>query len=393
MAKQTNMLRKMYLFSEGSVQKLKELDEAEKEFTELDKRMRKILYDKKLAGHTKWLLYNNLLQKYNNLRRKMSNAYNMEKAQLAEATDKSKKSISPEKSSVAQNPFDANIHDNIPDFQELDFSSEFEQRNNSEFFNNLEHRLSGNGELETLSPNSSRRLSAASTAAEARKSAIPFRHHLMNEPSFIRDDSRNLTNPNMTILEEDSDIEAEIEHEKKKKKNERKNSVSLLINDHVYSIHKDDEDDFREFAAEEFTKYPEQDKLLNSRFQMYKKRKNKEFQDQLEAEKILVEAEKQKNKKRKEELEIQKKREENRKSANQKQLSEDQLAHWSGMDETVGTKKQKTQVTKAVKKERLSQPSVANAYPKVKNTRSNTRALAASTQKGRGKNTRWFRMM
>lgn len=75
MAKETKLLRKMYLLSDASVQKLKELDDAEKEFTTLDHRMKKILYDKKLTGHTKWMLYNNLLEKYNNLRRKMSREY------------------------------------------------------------------------------------------------------------------------------------------------------------------------------------------------------------------------------------------------------------------------------------------------------------------------------
>lgn len=123
MAKETKLLRKMYLLSDASVQKLKELDDAEKEFTTLDHRMKKILYDKKLTGHTKWMLYNNLLEKYNNLRRKMSREYETTK-------DKRKKIESNTQTETRVNPFDLNIRDNIPEFDEFGFSNGAENRNN-----------------------------------------------------------------------------------------------------------------------------------------------------------------------------------------------------------------------------------------------------------------------
>lgn len=296
MAKETKLLRKMYLLSDASVQKLKELDDAEKEFTTLDQRMKKILYNKKLTGHTKWLLYNNLLEKYNNLRRKMSQEYGKTKDSRKKIeTDTQTETHQKQQAAPRVNPFDMNIHDNIPDFDELDFSNEFENQNNSEFFNNLENRIIGEGELEPLSPNSSRRLSAFSVASASKKSTNPLRHHLMPDPTFIHDESYNFNNPNNTIPEEE--LSGEIQTTPKKKAVKPKNSVTLFLNNHNYSIHKDDEHDFREFAADEFKKYPMQDKLQDWRFQLFKKRKNEEFIKQMEAEKQLVENEKIKAKK------------------------------------------------------------------------------------------------
>lgn len=394
MAKETRLLRKMYLLSDASVQKLKELDDVEKAFTTLDKKMKQILYNKKLSGHTKWLLYSNLLQKYDALRRRMGHEYDV-KIQSSKKNDSEVQTDNANKT----NPFNQNIHDNIPDLNDLDFSNDFEQRNNSEFYNGLENHIIGEGELEQLSPQSSRRLTAFSTASASKKSVVPLRHHLMQDPSWLGDDSHNLMNPDNTILEEEEspvydedrgEEEPNEEYRLPPPPKKQKNSVSIELKGHVYSIHKDDVDDFRDFAAEEFTTYPKQEKLMNSRFQMWKKRKNKEFEELMKAEKIMIE--KEKKRKRIEEAALAKKMENNRREEEKKRREEERALHWSGT-ESVSSKNRKSkspvakQKTKSRGKEQLS---VAAFFPKTKQgpARMTTRS---NFQKGGGI-VKWFRM-
>lgn len=381
MAKETKLLRKMYLLSDASVQKLKELDDAEKEFTTLDHRMKKILYDKKLTGHTKWMLYNNLLEKYNNLRRKMSREYETTK-------DKRKKIESNTQTETRVNPFDLNIRDNIPEFDEFGFSNGAKNRNNNEFFNNLENKIDGEGELEPLSPTSNRRLSAFSVASTSKKSSNPIRHHLMQDPTFTPDESYSLANPDNTIHEIESDEETPVLL--KKKTHKPKNSVTLFINDHNYSIHKDDEDDFRDFAADEFKKYPMTEKLQDWRFQLFKKRKIKEFQEQMAAEKLMVDNEKKKAEKRKAEAEMAKLMDQNRREEEDNNREEEHIQHWSGASTT--NRKSKSPIKKRIKivvpRIKPQQPSMAEVFVKTKPTRAVTRLQ----QKGKGKSVRWYHM-
>lgn len=126
MAKETKQLKKMYLLSEAAVERLKQLDEVEKEFTVLDKRMKKILYSKKLKGHTKWIMYNHLLQKYNELRRKMSNEYHKELNAKKSSTENKTMETQTNATSPPTNPF-GNIYQ--PNFDDLEFENEFENQN------------------------------------------------------------------------------------------------------------------------------------------------------------------------------------------------------------------------------------------------------------------------
>lgn len=400
MTKETKSLRKMYLLSDTTVQKLKDLDDAEKEFTILDKRMKQILYNKKLPPTTKWMLYNNLLVKYNNLRRQMSNEYHTEydRRRKYDSTAQTDYATAPRRLSDAviepfgrptgtYNPFDANIKTNLPDFDKLDFSNDFEKQKHSEFFHNLAGDIHGVGDNEPATPSSSHRLSVASQASTRKKSVNPLRHHLMVEPSFIHDTTPDFDRTMLsdTPIEEEEEEQAEEEEKEpspapKKKRGREKKSVTIDLNDFSYSVHKDDEDDFREFAAEELTKYPMQTKLENWRFQQFKKRKNKEFKDLMEAEKSMVEEEKKREKRRRSEAQQDQQNEEIQTTEKAQRRKIEQREHWANANLS-GIKRDSTSPVK--KKVLRKQPSVAIKFPK---TKSNVK------QGGKGKIVRWYNM-
>lgn len=150
------------------------------------------------------------------------------------------------------------------------------------------HNIEADGALPSLTPEQNRRLSAASQA-------LPLRHRLTTDPSFILNDSHNLSLDPIPENDSDSDIVTPPRNAKPR------DSVTLFLKGQNYSIHKDDEDDFREFAAEEFTKYPLQNTLHDYRFQLWKKRKDKEFQDAMQEEKNRVEKEKKRLERQREE--------------------------------------------------------------------------------------------
>lgn len=327
MSKESTNLRKMYLLSDSSMQRLKELDKIEKEFTELDKRMKKILYSKELNAHDKWILYNDVLGKYNELRRQMAadvkhknkptpkkNSTTMETQ-----TDDHELPQQQRRASVPNNPFTENIRTNVPDINGLSFANEFENQNNDDFYQDLEYNLSDTGNLEPISPNSSRRLSAATFA-------IPLRYNLNNDPSWLNDS--RVTNWETTpqrqlgpayymtprplgptyfntpihtpsvprpIFEADEEAEmtnAVAETLAPQKRAKEKTNLNITLYGNTYSINKDDEYDFREFAAESFGKSPHKE-LTDADFQKFKKRKMIEFKQRMEEEKQNVENERE----------------------------------------------------------------------------------------------------
>lgn len=394
----------MYLMSDAAVEKLKELDDAEKMFSVLDRQMKKVLYSKKLPPQTKWILYTNLLTKYDNLRRSMSQTY------YAQKNNQKKISSETQTPTEQPNPFDRPNRTHIPDLDGLDYSNDFESRDNSHFFNVLENNILGEGEQEPLSPNSSRRLSAFSVASATKKSLVPMRHHLVPEPSWIGDETTPLTNAEKTIIEEEEPIEIIESPEKPKKKTKSKDSVSITIGDWVYTIHKDDLLDFKDFAYEEQLRYPHQDRLIDSRFQEWKKRNNREYRERMEAEEKMIAAEKEREKIRKKEEAAAAVAEKSRKDQEINQRNEEYLLHWTGADKIPSTsrksispepepktpvKKTKTATVKAKK-----QVSVARISPKIKSARE-TRILARQAlqnktrenlQDGKGMPLQWVSM-
>lgn len=287
MANDAKLLRKMYLLSDVSVKKLKEIEAIERQFSSLDNQMKKVLYNKALNNYTKWHMYNNLLQQYNHLRQQLKDQHSATKKQENTSIQTQTNSDVNENK---PNPFEANERTNIPDIADLDFASDFENRNNSEFFNNLENNYYSNGVQESLTPEQKNRLSVFSTASVLKKSAPVLRHHLVPEMTFTNNDSYDLSNPNQTILEEDEILPsppATLEPEtppKKKKTLKPKISQNIEIKGNVYSLHVDDVDDFREFAADEFKRYPMQTVLTDQRFRQWQKRKENEFRRRLSAE-------------------------------------------------------------------------------------------------------------
>lgn len=75
MTNQNKMLKKMFLLNETSFQKIKDIEDTERNFNALDKHMRAILYNKKLNDHEKLVQYTELLEKYLKLRKQLLTKY------------------------------------------------------------------------------------------------------------------------------------------------------------------------------------------------------------------------------------------------------------------------------------------------------------------------------
>lgn len=109
MAKDSKLLKKMYLLSESTFQKIKDIEDTERNFTTLDRAMREILYNKKNNTHDKWQKYLNLLNKYIMLRKQLV-------ARHGETTDKKTEDKTQKKVNdhSKKNPFDDIDNTNFP---------------------------------------------------------------------------------------------------------------------------------------------------------------------------------------------------------------------------------------------------------------------------------------
>lgn len=103
MTKDNRLLKKMFLLNESSFQKIKEIEDTERNFNALDKAMRAILYNKKLNNHEKLMQYTELLEKYLKMRKQLI-------AKYGEDSVKSH-SIKEEKPT---NPFESAVKNNFP---------------------------------------------------------------------------------------------------------------------------------------------------------------------------------------------------------------------------------------------------------------------------------------
>lgn len=68
MAKELQQLKKYYLLTDESIKKLRETEAAENQFSVLDHRLKKILYNNRLTGYNKFVLYMDLFNKIYQLR-------------------------------------------------------------------------------------------------------------------------------------------------------------------------------------------------------------------------------------------------------------------------------------------------------------------------------------
>lgn len=428
MSKENKLLRKYYLLTDASVKRLKEIEEAEKEFSILDRKMKQLLY-RKLPPYSKWQLYNSLLTKYDALRRQMYHKFGEKKVEKKtnEMEIQTDKIQTPAKDTT--NPFDDS---NAVEYNRLDFMNDFENRDNSRFYNSLETELNGRGELNSLTPNSSRRLTAASVASATKKSAVPMRHHLMAEPSWLHDDSRLADN---TIFEEDGDDDdndvanannaprpststaAQGEYVLAPPKRQysiagpgkdrtRKNSLSLALDGVVYHVHRDDYEDFKEFAAERRKKSPKT-MLYEKEFLKWQKKKDTEFEQRMAQERQFIakaaEIDTQRKQQKKDDQlaqlvakrraeEEERRKEEDRAAlfAEQEEVAPKSRNRRSGEHKpsTKGARKQKGKTTVV-----NAQPSVAKIFVKTKsNTDRDDRAAKRQAQRGDGKRIRWIRI-
>lgn len=76
MLRDAKLLKKYYLLSPSSFEKMKEIEATERTFNVFEKAMHSLLYkNSKLNEHDKWMKYNELLNKYLNLRNRLISKY------------------------------------------------------------------------------------------------------------------------------------------------------------------------------------------------------------------------------------------------------------------------------------------------------------------------------
>lgn len=106
MTNQNKMLKKMFLLNETSFQKIKDIEDTERNFNALDKHMRAILYNKKLNDHEKLVQYTELLEKYLKLRKQLLTKYGENTLKTPNEPKKQKQGV--------ENPFDSANMKNFP---------------------------------------------------------------------------------------------------------------------------------------------------------------------------------------------------------------------------------------------------------------------------------------
>lgn len=87
MAKDSKALKKMYLLSESTFQKIKDIEDAERHFSTLDKAMKSVLYNNKISNHKKLTQYTALLDKYMLLRKQLVAKYGETEVKRREITN------------------------------------------------------------------------------------------------------------------------------------------------------------------------------------------------------------------------------------------------------------------------------------------------------------------
>lgn len=481
-----NQLKKYYLMTDESMKKLREINEAEKQFSTLDQRLKKILYNKRLSGHNKYILYSQLFNKLQQLRAEYLKKYNTKNNEIKSTqtsdlgipiqtqTEENNTNVNirttatevDENANENENTLDllnssrplihrralnrsipinnrrANrtqfnaseidrpvlnaspilnatstpIHNRSPanvqsparqyrDPRVVNDSPHFEPNESSEAdsyetqlneslpdFNNLAineppksrdpfwmshidwEEIMDTGMLEAYTPEQNRRLSVASMVSAQKKRAV-------QQPTYSEEDGAvgggsNEDQNNMTII----DGPPSNPH------------VTISINDVEYSVPVADEDDFREFAAEEVTKDPNIMNISRSKFVAFQKRKNREYHQRMKDEAKLkrkVEKREQKNNLANELAQADRVR--------QLQIQENNWdAHnvAAASTSTPKTAKKKTPKSKKKKAKTPSQldktqPSVAEQFQKVKNTPNSSFKQAGS---GNKKKVRWVEL-
>lgn len=128
MARDSKLLKKMYLFNETTFQKIKDIEDTERNFNALDKEMHDILYSKKMNAHEKLTKYKQLLEKYIYLRKQLLTKYGNQDDKLDQIKRK-------RNSSLRNSSFPENVDKNNP------FESQLENTNFprlSNIFNNTD---------------------------------------------------------------------------------------------------------------------------------------------------------------------------------------------------------------------------------------------------------------
>lgn len=378
MAKEVKQLRKYYLLTDESMKKLREIENIEKQFSAVDRRLKKILYNRRLSAHNKYLLYAELFNKLQQLRQNLQMKYNTpgkkpDEIKVIQAatepalqsvetpiltneisrqpdldqsltihrraptgnaslplanrtvitTDRlnvtspsqnrgSPQNITPGLSPVAnatstptrrRSPMmqyrDSNqssdLNDSsITESENMNTSSSYTGESDESFpeMDNLaingpadEHKprdpfwmstidwdkMDALGNLEPQTPQQQRRLSVAAMASASRKRAAQRTEYDEQDGAV----GGNTDVANLTIVDAPAP--------------QQRNSelVTIPINGVDYNILVEDEDDFRDFAAEEVRRDPNILDISSSKFEAYKAQKDKEFKKRLRAEKKL----------------------------------------------------------------------------------------------------------
>lgn len=447
MSRQMKQLRKYYLMTDESMQKLKDIANTEKLFSMLDRQLKKVLYNKRLTGYNKFLLYSQLLGKLHQLRKERdkkfgtqskanretkatmtSNDLSTQTAALVNeipvqtfadeqmyrtpantsiqsSVNETAPNVTPINETIADtlaqnqdmsqgndqsyflhpantdraNPFASPIDYELPNLENLTVNEKQLASNYDPKFTSKLNWSEIDGELEAQTSPQKRRLSAAAMASASKKSAKQIPVTYDEEDGAVGGYTNESDDPNLTIIDSPVRFRANPDH------------INMTINGIRYDMPAYDRDDFGEFAAEEFKKYPNLKSVSPTRFASWKKRKEKEYSARLREERRLI----HEVKKREEENSLAKEMEEVQRQKNAQQNEVNWNAHHYAAASATSTPKTKTKTppragtSKAKTPPRVdpNQISVAEIYKKTKNIKT-----PYNKQSGDGKKMRWIQL-
>lgn len=429
-------LRKYFLMTDESMAKIRALNDAEKRFSVLDHKLKKVLYDNKLSAYNKYFLYWQLFNKMQQFRQNFHKKYNQQatpnatsstqtsvlnnviSTQTNDSLNNSSINVSnipststPTNTSQSSNERTSSINElqvnplmQYRDQSMVTDESLFEPASTSNenpvirqlnyTLPNLDALNIADGQTKTTydpkflttidwdEVNDFGNIEPQTPAQQRRFSAAAMasgakKKTNKTQPVYTEDDGalglEDQNDPNLTVVYTP-------EHHRKL------NYVTIPINGVEYSVPVDQKDDFSEFAAEMLARNANVEKLTDEDFQAFKNRKDAEFAKMLAEEKQLKERVQQREEQASlaQELEA---------AANVKN-SKRKINNWEAIhsaaaaSSTPKPKKQK----KTPNKVDTNQPSVSEMFKKTKNVSTSVNNKQAGAGKKKMKKLRWVEL-
>lgn len=350
MSKQLNQLRKYHLMTEESMKKLREIEGAEKQFSAIDKRLKRILYNKQLTGYNKFILYSQLFDKFQQLRQEIKKKYIMQsKLPQAAKTTMTSNDLATQ-TAVTTNEMSTQAENGQNQLNGVINTTPINETISNESATTttpIADVLVNRSPISQIStPTNFRRplqfsdetfftpvANMANPIASQLDAELPNMENLnITEQSTIYD-PKWISKLNWNVIDEVGDLDVTPQRRlsakaiasasKKSAKQKAADSmynendgavggysestedeqnltilnpsmnrtpseyVTVKINEQYYQIPVHERDDFGEFAAEELSKWPNIKKLSNDRFTKWKKRKDKEQESRMREEREL----------------------------------------------------------------------------------------------------------